>query len=1043
MTDDALQARLTKLRQMLALATDMPEEAAELTAKIAALEAQLADPPSSANTGQTGGVNAAGLRAESINAIVGRDYIIKNFYSGTTPEDGGALLLAYLRSLAERCRKLHLARISGQQRTGANQRTVPTLGLEQIYINLITDGPEQVAARPRTRTKQRAMAIVARLNRWRDFDERTDAMTSADDVRIVTMGFDAAHHGVTTPVVARFQYGVEKATSFELPNRLEFAFHPSQAWNDLDATVSVQLSLFRPELAIDAIVANRKLVLLGEPGGGKSTVLRHLALLLAQRALGQPVTLLGWPPDAFPIPIYLPLGTVARAMREKSLDADAALIASLGAALDGALRPGLLDHLRSAVRDGGVILLLDGLDELPAETVRGAVAGAIRRLSDESQSRIVVTSRVRPYARSAAWQLTADDGWAQRTLQPLRFGQVRAFVAGWYAGVAQQDGELSDEDATKRADDLLAQMESFAPIRRMVDTPLLLTMVALLHYNKERVPRDKPLLFEEIVKLLLERWEPRRNPDLDEQPSLLERIALDGSHSATIRAELQKLAYAAHRQPPGDDGRGLIDAQTFKDHFTAFFARLRLADPDALTTKLTEALTDDAGLLSDLGDDSFAFPHLQLEEYLAACHLAAMPEAQLHSEAYKRWQGTDWDRWSEPLQLLVGRLREENKLAGAVLPWLRLLANPTVQRTERWEDKAPGQRRRDALLAAYGYEDMGGRERLTSLLPPHEQTRFEDDLRGAIVDLLAEAEPGIVVQDRIRAARLLAELGDRRFPVTDAQWRAERFDQPFTKMGSHYWRAVPEGNYRIGGWESRKLDAIFDLPQFWVARFPVTVAQYAAFVNVGYAPEARRFWTPEGWEDKGERTEPYGWDETHFTIPNQPVIGITWYEAAAFCAWLNERLRGTLPHGYVVRLPSEAEWEVTAAYAGPGRRTEYPWGDAPEPTPELAVYDWYEQVRPAPVGCCPAGASAGGALDMAGNVWEWTASIYEDYPAKSLDNCSDVLTHETPALRGGSWYLNGTYVRCGARGGYRPDNGDDDQGLRLFVAPRSLIRADC
>ncbi len=97
---------------------------------------------------------------------------------------------------------------------------------------------------------------------------------------------------------------------------------------------------------------------------------------------------------------------------------------------------------------------------------------------------------------------------------------------------------------------------------------------------------------------------------------------------------------------------------------------------------------------------------------------------------------------------------------------------------------------------------------------------------------------------------------------------------------------------------------------------------------------------------------------------------------------------------------------LRTAERGSGWRP-YPWGEA-EPTPELAIYKASDPGRPALVGCCPAGAAASGALDLAGNVWEWTASSYAGYPARSGTPVKDFTPAEGDVpLRGGSQWISG------------------------------------
>ena len=283
--------------------------------------------------------------------------------------------------------------------------------------------------------------------------------------------------------------------------------------------------------------------------------------------------------------------------------------------------------------------------------------------------------------------------------------------------------------------------------------------------------------------------------------------------------------------------------------------------------------------------------------------------------------------------------------------------------------------------------------------------------------LLDTADPAIAPEERIACARLLARLDDPRFPVELGEWHAEvaRRNEVFGRPAG-YWCYVQKGDYNIGGWEQGEVAAKIALSAFWLARFPVTVAQYTQFVADGYGKAAERWWTKEGWTwmQGRKRREPWGWGRPEYAGDNQPVIGVTWYEATAFCAWLTAQLATALPPGYAIRLPSEAEWEIAAAYDG-GERRPYPWG-VDEPTPERAIYDASGLGQPAPVGCCPAGAAACGALDMAGNVWEATASSFNGYPAQGAALVKDFTSNDDVVpYRGGAYYQNSTSVRCGAR----------------------------
>ena len=183
------------------------------------------------------------------------------------------------------------------------------------------------------------------------------------------------------------------------------------------------------------------------------------------------------------------------------------------------------------------------------------------------------------------------------------------------------------------------------------------------------------------------------------------------------------------------------------------------------------------------------------------------------------------------------------------------------------------------------------------------------------------------------------------FGVTSQFWKA-----PY---GEPDWVTIPAGEFWMGsekGDSDEKPIHRIHLPEYQIGRVPVTNVQYALYVaDANVKP-------PSNWNNN----QPPKGKENH------PVVNVTWREAISYCNWLSQKINRE------VRLPSEAQWEKAAR--GDKDQREYPWGDKWEDfkcnTEELGLGDT------SPVGLFRSGASPYGVLEMSGNVWEWTRSLW-------------------------------------------------------------------
>jgi formylglycine-generating enzyme required for sulfatase activity len=200
------------------------------------------------------------------------------------------------------------------------------------------------------------------------------------------------------------------------------------------------------------------------------------------------------------------------------------------------------------------------------------------------------------------------------------------------------------------------------------------------------------------------------------------------------------------------------------------------------------------------------------------------------------------------------------------------------------------------------------------------------------------------------------------------------------------WTPIPGGQVTLGQGGYLMDRATFALEPFVMTRFPVTNAQYAAFIAAGGYAE-RMWWTERGWQmrERENWTEARFWTDRDWNQADCPVVGVCWYEALAFCRWLSTQT------GRAITLPTEQQWQ-RAAQGDDGR--EFPWGND---EPDELRCNWNRvEDGTTPVTRYPDGVSPFGVMDMSGNVWEWCLTGWES-------GRTDDEGRELRVLRGGSW----------------------------------------
>ena len=499
--------------------------------------------------------------------------------------------------------------------------------------------------------------------------------------------------------------------------------------------------------------------------------------------------------------------------------------------------------------------MVDGLDEAPDRLLRERISRIFERATRAfARCDFLVTTRDQTY-----WGDAVLAGFHTLRIGNLETPEIQTFFRHFAKALA-----LTGDESKTFLGALEEALSHRVEIREMARNPVMLTALAVLQHNGQRLPEHRVELYDEILRWLAAAREGKPgHPLADKCLEWMRRLALAmQDHPGGRIVQINKRSAA-------ELAAGMFGGSV--EH----------------NERLLENETEDSGILSPVGQTDLKFWHLSFQEYLAAREIGSLSE----SEQIERVVGSGKlykPEWRETMRLLAGvlRLQGEAKVEGLFQAILSSSGS-----------SLPEQARCAGLLGSM-MRDLKGMG-CKPATPDYESTLKSVDriflpAEAARIDLLT----------RIEAADALGSVGDPRLEADN-------------------WITIPAGSFWMGAQSKKKTGRNFDakandrespvhevrLRAFRMGRFPVTVQEFAGFVDSG-GYETDRYWAGGGF---GQFQPPKDWDEQRLYL-NRPVVGVSWFEAAAYCAWAG------------ARLPTEAEWERAAR--GP-KSSRFPWGSKP------------------------------------------------------------------------------------------------------------------
>ncbi|MEM7033225.1 MAG: SUMF1/EgtB/PvdO family nonheme iron enzyme [Chloroflexota bacterium] len=857
----------------------------------------------------------------------------------------------------------------------------------------------------------------------------------------------------------------------------------TKVWS-LDIPLNIDIlpafdSLLSPPITPqEAVTKHAKVLLLGEPGGGKTTFINHFMLQMAEAQLQDQAPIIGWETLYWPFMIDgASLTTTLSSVDLTSLppsEQDDLLVQLILKYWRNFLKKlglaDLGDHLEIILSEKPVLIVFDGFDEILAakQPLAERMIQALGQVYPTIQ-KVIITCRARLFETSYLFP-----AFTPYQLLPLDQTKIERFILRWFGNHGHQKSFTTPSPSIQAKSDALILLLKDPDWRILMGNPLLLQTMVTLHHHNITLPKDRTELYDLSIGILLAHWQ--RHKGVIGSPRL--QAVLDNYDQ--LRRIIERLAYEAMKNEISAAGNGCLSRSQVLMLLEqpAYLGTLTLAD------EFLDYLDRRTGLFIGNIDQSqperpthYQFTHPIFQTYLASCYLISGEAGSLQRVYWHHIQ--DGPEWFPAGKLGAETLLHNQQKPDEILDLLYTLCpvNEPIQeqywRAILWSGTFALQVGEAVIRRDDSHPDGGGTY-LTRLI-----SRLTDIAARNILP----------VSERVEAGRILAQLGDPREAVVPTYTKNT---PPLLEVCY-----VPSGPFWQGSdvdddlaFSNEKPLQQVDLDYaYWISRFPVTVAQFWQFIEDG-GYETAEHWSParvEGlWdkgrikrikyrsgddltqvhEDWGARPDDYGYP---FHLSNHPMVGINWYEATAYCSWLTTQLQDTghLSKNWAIMLPSEAEWEK-AARGGldlPTRAIKTTLGR--EPLPDVDRFRWQLRLRKdaqrrfswagdispnrlnyhdtrigttSAVGCFLTGASPYGCEDMNGNVWEWCRNTGgQNYKAAEnhVGSGSTLNVQQVQPIRGGAFNDLTISVRCAVRCDNTAIHQSRSVGFRVVVVPKS------